>query len=77
MFSLEDIKDWIIKHKKLVIAVIVIIALLIILYQYRYSNYYLNVFYSYVWPSSEFEYVPIVPSETSTGGYESLPQLYL
>ena len=81
MFYLENIKDWIIKHKKLVITVLAIIALLIILYQYRFSNKYLFTLYSYIWPFGYYNddsyYIsPMIPSE-STGGFTSIPQLYL
>ena len=82
MGYLEDIKNWVIEHKKLVIIVLVIIALLVILYQYKEKNEYLNTFYSYVWPFGYNGYYnsyyvsPMIPS-VSTSGYESLPQLYL
>lgn len=84
MFSVEEIKSFVIEHKKAIIAVVAIVALLIILYQFRERCYYLSTFYGWFIPQSKVEdyyYEPIVP-ETSVfnGGeedFEILPEISL
>ena len=75
MDCLDKIKDWIIEHKKLVITLLIVIAILVIFYHYKDKNYYLSYIYSYICPVNTLSEPPMVPTET--GSYESLPQLYI
>ena len=81
MGYLEDIKDWIIEHKKLVIIVLVIIALLVIILNSNYCCHYIAKLLKWVCPSLSSEYIPpsdiTIDTPSQQGGYESLPQLYL
>jgi len=77
MGSFEDIKDWIIEHKKLVIIVLVIIALLVIFLNSNYCCYYIAKLFRKICPSLSSDYIPPSDITTSEGGFASIPQLYL
>lgn len=76
MGSFEDIKNWIIEHKKLVIIVLVIIALLVIFLNSNHCCYYIAKLFSKICPSLSSDYIP-PDITTSEGGFASIPQLYL